>query len=75
MTRMGRRLDRLVARRPVVAASAEVRFDLSRLTDDELVRVQRLRTRLEAVGVEGLTPDELMEAAAVRALLDRSTAL
>ena len=60
MTRMAVRLDRLEQRRP---ASPPRTYDLSRLTDDQLDRMLVLRERIELIGPEGLTPDELEELA------------
>jgi hypothetical protein len=67
MTRITIRLDRLEQRLP---ASPLRTYDLSRLTDEQLDRLLELRERIELVGAEGLTPEELEELAELAAVLE-----
>ena len=68
MTRIGTRLERLEQRRPVQPPART--YDLSRLTDEQLDRLLVLRERIDLVGAERLTPDELEELAALADVLE-----
>ena len=61
MTKVKDRLARLEASRP--GPPLAPRFDLSQLSDEQFERLDRLRERIVAVGPDGLTPDEMEEAA------------
>ena len=45
------------------------RVDLSRLTNEQFERLDQLRERIPAVGLEGLTSDEQMEVTGLRELI------
>lgn len=70
MTRVGVRPDRLEARIPIPVPVSERRLDLSRLTDEQLDRLEQLNERIVTVGPDGLTTDETMEAADLLAILE-----
>jgi hypothetical protein len=67
VSRLTKRLTRIDVRRPAPAIPPG--YDLSRLTDDDLDLLLRLRERIDAVGPDGLTPDELEEAGRLVAIL------
>ncbi len=70
MKRLGVRVDRVAARRPVPPPSPGlVAVDVSRLTAVQQARVATLHERALAGGVSGLTDAELDEAIDLWALL------
>ncbi len=68
MTRVAVRLDKIEARYPV--PSRHRAYDLNRLTDEQLDRLAVLTERIAVVGPDGLTPDEMEEAAELAAILE-----
>jgi hypothetical protein len=68
MPHLRTRLRRLEDRRPPKIPPAEL--DLSRLSAAHLERAAELRERIDQVGIDGLTPDELMACAEIRDLLE-----
>ena len=64
---IARRLDQISENVPRPQRDLEIHFD--RLTPEQAERADRLRARLWDVGPDGLTPDEMMEAADLHRVL------
>ena len=67
MTRVAARLTKLEAAVPTPVLPPA--YDLSRLTPDQLERMAELRERVDAVGLSGLTDEEVEEGAAMSEIL------
>lgn len=68
MSRVAARLARVAAAVPPPRPPAQD-YDLSRLTPDQLARMGVLRGRIDAVGLSGITDDELEELATISEIL------
>jgi hypothetical protein len=68
MSRLAVRLARLTATVPPPVAP--VVYDLTRLTPDQRMRLAHLGDRYQAVGISGLSDDELHEISALVTILD-----
>ena len=72
MSKVASRLAKLEA--VVPKPPPQIEYDFSRLTPDQMARAGQLRRRVDEVGLEGLTDEELDEAAAIRELIVPITA-